>query len=164
MDFRVLPSGPRITLDNLTAPACLLDQPGDLTSLSLTIENGLIVDGPPGERVDMAHAMVFPAFVDMHTHLDKGHIWARSPNPDGTFMGALNTVAADREARWSAEDVRRRADGAEVVWCVEDGAGQTQQRLLAQQAVGEGDVGGHARRPEEHDVDLDHGALLRGSA
>ncbi|NRA99910.1 MAG: cytosine deaminase [Rhodobacteraceae bacterium] len=110
MDFRVLPSGPRITLDNLTAPACLLDQPGDLTSLSLTIENGLIVDGPPGERVDMARAMVFPAFVDMHTHLDKGHIWARSPNPDGTFMGALNTVAADREARWSAEDVRRRME------------------------------------------------------
>jgi cytosine deaminase len=25
--------------------------------------------------------MVFPAFVDMHTHLDKGHIWPRSPNP-----------------------------------------------------------------------------------
>jgi cytosine deaminase len=52
--------------------------------------------------------MVFPAFVDMHTHLDKGHIWPRSPNPDGSFMGALTTVRADSAARWSAEDVRPR--------------------------------------------------------
>jgi cytosine deaminase len=52
--------------------------------------------------------MVFPAFVDMHTHLDKGHIWPRSPNPDGTFMGALTTVRADSAARWSAEDLRPR--------------------------------------------------------
>jgi cytosine deaminase len=52
--------------------------------------------------------MVFPAFVDMHTHLDKGHIWPRSPNPDGTFMGALTTVRADSAANWSAEDVRPR--------------------------------------------------------
>jgi cytosine deaminase len=29
----------------------------------------------------MGGAMVFPAFVDMHTHLDKGHIWGRAPNP-----------------------------------------------------------------------------------
>ena len=52
--------------------------------------------------------MVFPAFVDMHTHLDKGHIWPRSPNPDGSFMGALTTVRADSAARWSAEDLRPR--------------------------------------------------------
>jgi len=56
--------------------------------------------------------MVFPAFVDMHTHLDKGHIWGRAPNPDGTFMGALDTVRADTVANWSADDVRRRADFA----------------------------------------------------
>lgn len=110
MDFRVLPSGPRITLDNMTTPACLLGQAGDLAQISLTFENGKLVDGPPGERVDMQRAMVFPAFVDMHTHLDKGHIWDRAPNPDGTFMGALNTVASDREANWGAEDVRRRME------------------------------------------------------
>jgi cytosine deaminase len=46
----------------------------------------------------MGGAMVFPAFVDMHTHLDKGHIWPRSPNPDGSFMGALTTVRADSAA------------------------------------------------------------------
>lgn len=108
MDFRALPSGQRFTLDNLTCPACYLGQTGDLISVSLTIEDGQIVDGPQGETVDMGGAMIFPAFVDMHTHLDKGHIWPRNPNPDGTFMGALTTVAKDRAQRWTPEDVRAR--------------------------------------------------------
>jgi len=54
--------------------------------------------------------MVWPTFVDMHTHIDKGHIWPRKPNPDGTFDSALAAVADDRAARWSAEDVARRMD------------------------------------------------------
>ena len=108
MGFRVLPSGTAITLDNLTIPACLLGEPGDLTTTSITIEDGKIAEFPSTNRVDMDGAFVLPAFVDMHTHLDKGHIWARSPNPDGTFMGALNTVAEDRAANWSAEDVHAR--------------------------------------------------------
>jgi len=108
MDFRVLPSGP-VTLKNLTTPACLLGREGDLETLDLTLAEGRISDVTAPE-VDMGGAMVFPAFVDMHTHLDKGHIWGRAPNPDGTFMGALDTVGADRAANWSAEDVRRRMD------------------------------------------------------
>jgi cytosine deaminase len=48
----------------------------------------------------------------MHTHLDKGHIWDRAPNPDGSFPGALETVGADRAANWSAQDVRARMDFA----------------------------------------------------
>ena len=114
MAFLTLPdagtsdSGP-ITLENLTAPACLVGQPGDLVGLDLSIKDGRITE-QAGMPIDMRGAMVFPAFIDMHTHLDKGHIWPRSPNPDGTFMGALETVRADREARWSADDVRRRMD------------------------------------------------------
>lgn len=112
MGFRVLPSGP-VTLTNLTAPACLLGAPGDLTTLSLGLEGGRIVaphDG--GAVVDMGGAMVFPAFVDMHCHLDKGHIWPRSPNPDGSFAGAMAAVARDRAVHWSADDVRARMDFA----------------------------------------------------
>jgi cytosine deaminase len=58
--------------------------------------------------VDLRDGIVLPRFVDLHTHLDKGHIWPRSPNPDGTFFGARTTVMTDREARWNAEDVRTR--------------------------------------------------------
>ena len=64
----------------------------------------------PADAVDLAGRIVIPCFVDCHTHIDKGHIWPRKPNPDGTFMGALNATGADRAARWSAEDVARRMD------------------------------------------------------
>ena len=108
MGFRDLPAGP-VRLTNLTVPACLVGQGGGLARIDLSIRDGRIAEAG-GTEVDMGGAMVFPAFVDMHTHLDKGHIWGRAPNPDGTFMGALTTVRADTEANWSAEDVRRRAD------------------------------------------------------
>jgi cytosine deaminase len=54
--------------------------------------------------------MVFPAFIDCHTHIDKGHIWPRMRNPDGTFASALDAVGRDRVARWSAADVERRME------------------------------------------------------
>ncbi len=111
MDFRALPKGP-ITLANLTAPACLVGAEGETARIDLGIDGDRIVAPGTGQTIEMAGAMVFPAFVDMHTHLDKGHIWGRTPNPDGTFTGALETVGADREARWSAADLRRRMDFA----------------------------------------------------
>ncbi|MER9915798.1 MULTISPECIES: cytosine deaminase [unclassified Mesorhizobium] len=64
----------------------------------------------PATAIDLAGRIVLPCFVDCHTHIDKGHIWPRKPNPDGSFMGALNATGADRAARWSAEDVARRMD------------------------------------------------------
>ena len=112
MDFKTLPQAPRLRLDNLTVPACLIGQDGGLMRTGLTIADGRIVDDAGDVTVDMGGAMVFPGFTDMHTHLDKGHIWPRAANPDGSFMGALTTVSADREAHWTAEDVRRRMDFA----------------------------------------------------
>ncbi|MFU8862678.1 MAG: cytosine deaminase [Rhodobacterales bacterium] len=112
MDFKTLPQAPRLRLENLTAPACLIGQAGSLARIDLTIADGKITDGPADAVVDMGGAMVFPGFTDMHTHLDKGHIWPRAANPDGSFDGALSAVSADREANWSAEDVRRRMDFA----------------------------------------------------
>jgi cytosine deaminase len=52
--------------------------------------------------------MVFPTFVDLHTHLDKGHIWPRAQNQDGSFGGAVDAVRADRAGNWSREDIRAR--------------------------------------------------------
>lgn len=62
--------------------------------------------GAPG--VDLAGRIVWPGMVDLHTHLDKGHIWPRAENPDGSFLGARTAVAADRERHWTAGDVARR--------------------------------------------------------
>lgn len=110
MDFCVLPSG-AVTLKNLKTPACLLGQDAELKPINLSLNGGKIVaEAPDAPQIDMGGAIVFPAFVDCHTHLDKGHIWSRACNPDGTFMGALNTVTTDREANWSAADVAARMD------------------------------------------------------
>ncbi|AGT07233.1 cytosine deaminase [Paracoccus aminophilus] len=112
MDFRTLPQG-AVTLKGLTVPACLIGEPGDLAQIDLTIRDGKIAAPDPTlPVVEMNRAMVFPAFIDMHTHLDKGHIWPRASNPDGSFMGALTTVDADRTANWSGADVRARMDFA----------------------------------------------------
>lgn len=84
----------------------------------LAIAGGLIASISPAERQDggatngMGGRIVLPAFIDCHTHLDKGHTWPRSPNPDGSFMGALTTVGADRAANWSARDVESRMEFA----------------------------------------------------
>jgi cytosine deaminase len=60
--------------------------------------------------LDLRGGQVWPCFVDMHTHLDKGHIWERSPNPDGTFASALATAKIDNQKYWQAEDVYRRLE------------------------------------------------------
>jgi cytosine/creatinine deaminase len=106
--YQTLPKGP-VTLENVTVPACLLGEPGHLLRTNISIADGVIA-AEQAIGIDMKGAMVLPAFVDMHTHIDKGHIWPRSPNPDGTFMGALATVKGDTKARWTAADVRARAE------------------------------------------------------
>lgn len=58
--------------------------------------------------IDLQGGMVFPCFVDLHTHLDKGQIWERCPNPDGTFVSALATVEQDAAHNWTSEDLYRR--------------------------------------------------------
>jgi cytosine deaminase len=111
--FANLPEGPRLRLDNVTVPACLLGRSGDLVRTSLVID-GDRIGTPRGDEpaIDLKGAMLLPCFIDMHTHLDKGQIWPRRPNPDGTFLGALSAVGADRTARWTAEDVAARMNFA----------------------------------------------------
>jgi cytosine deaminase len=95
-------------LSDAVAPA---DREG-LVRCDLRIASGAIdAVAPAGsapDGVDLRGGQVWPGFVDGHTHLDKGHIWPRAANPDGTFFGALKAVFADREANWSIEDMRAR--------------------------------------------------------
>ena len=68
--------------------------------------------GTPAPVVDCDQGIVLPRLVDLHTHLDKGHIWSRRSNPDGTHGGARVSVMEDRAANWNADDVRARMDFA----------------------------------------------------
>ncbi len=76
-----------------------------------TLAAGGTLAAEPGEEVIEAdYGLVMPTFVDLHTHLDKGHITPRRANPDGSFKGAFDAVAADRAAHWTAEDVEARME------------------------------------------------------
>lgn len=122
--FARLPDAPAFRLTDLRVPACLIGDdaiPADrngLARVDLAIADGRITAIEPagmasveaGPVLSLDGGITLPRLVDAHVHLDKGHIWPRSPNPDGTFPGALATVGADREANWSADDVRARMD------------------------------------------------------
>ncbi|MEI8144913.1 MAG: cytosine deaminase [Alphaproteobacteria bacterium] len=119
MGFAVVPKADHYTVARATVPVCLVDgvaleaERDGLAPVDIGISAGRIETITPsgpviGPLVDCDGGMVFPCFVDAHTHLDKGHIWPRASNPDGTFPGALNAVMADRAAHWSADDVRAR--------------------------------------------------------
>ena len=123
--FARLPETGRFRLVDARIPLCLIDAGGlsadrdGLARVDLTVADGRVdsiltagSDGLEGGEpvVDLDGGIVLPRLVDAHIHLDKGHIWPRRPNPDGTFAGALQNVMADREANWSAEDVRKRME------------------------------------------------------
>src|SRR3569833_4439582 len=102
------------TLRNASVPSALLGRPGSgLERVDIAIADGRIASiapTQPGLGRDLDGGLVLPALVDIHTHLDKGHIRPRKENPDGSFMGALFAVKDDREARWTAADVRKRME------------------------------------------------------
>lgn len=120
--FMSPPNAGRFVLSHATLPAVTVDayaapSTEGLVKADVVINDGLIeailpAGSAPVEiaRSDLRDGMVWPCFADIHTHLDKGHIWARHANPDGTFMGALDAVRTDREAHWNAADVRRRME------------------------------------------------------
>ncbi|MEO8884163.1 MAG: cytosine deaminase, partial [Devosia sp.] len=120
------PDAATVVLRNATLPRVVLTEEsasgqGQLISADMLITDGKIgAIAAPGTLAvpdsaaiwDCRNGIILPAFADIHTHLDKGHIWPRSENPDGSFMGALEAAAADRDANWAADDVERRMDFA----------------------------------------------------
>jgi cytosine deaminase len=115
-------AGSRFWLRDARAPGVLVpgldadrDEDG-LIRLDIRIEDGKVaavaLPGTAPDGVEMQGGLVWPAPVDAHTHLDKGHIWPRTRNPEGSFIGALTAVMSDRNAAWSGEDIRARADFA----------------------------------------------------
>ncbi|MFM7422912.1 MAG: hypothetical protein ACKO54_24870, partial [Alphaproteobacteria bacterium] len=95
------------------AAALPLDRDG-IARFDLRIEQGSITAiaplGSAPDGVSLDGGQVWPGMLDAHTHLDKGQIWQRAANPDGSFFGALTTVMADRDVNWSEADMRARAE------------------------------------------------------
>jgi cytosine deaminase len=113
----------RYCLKNAHVPISLLMQSpfkpqtkDGLCCVDLEITQGQISQiKPPADMpsdcpsFNLKQGIILPCFVDSHVHLDKGHIWERSPNPDGTFESARKTCFQDSN-NWHAEDLYRRME------------------------------------------------------
>ncbi|HXE25121.1 MAG TPA: cytosine deaminase [Roseiarcus sp.] len=101
----------------LHEPVAPLDADG-FALVDILVDEGLIARIAPAGAVDfggapeiaMSGRIVLPLFVDVHTHIDKGHIWRRKPNPAGDFKSALAAVIEDRSANWTGADVAARME------------------------------------------------------
>jgi cytosine deaminase len=124
LDTVVLPPEGRYWLRRARVPDCLLanrvlgavlDDDG-AALLDLLVDGERIAAIEPAGAVaasdtpgaDLAGRHVWPALIDMHAHIDKGHVVPRVANPDGSFAGARDATTADRERHWTAADVERR--------------------------------------------------------
>ncbi len=121
MNSSVWPEGERVHVTNVNVPESLIanDAPAtaDIEGLKLV---DLVFDGgnlaailPAGSescapRFDADGGQAWPPFADLHTHLDKGQIWSRATNSDGTIETARAKARADTIANWNAEDVQAR--------------------------------------------------------
>jgi cytosine/creatinine deaminase len=127
-DFFMLFDSPHYWLRNAQVPASLLVDGAKWKARKILLDNLLLVDIEVRDgsiatmtaaetfstfsapSIDLRRGMVLPCFVDLHTHLDKGHIWQRATNPDGTFESAIATVQKDARKYWTAEDLYRRME------------------------------------------------------
>lgn len=118
----MIPVSEHYWLTNAHVPAPLLVRDdlatGEFAFVDLEIQNGKIAQIVPAgqhnqsevEVIDLKRGMVWCCFIDLHSHLDKGHIWQRTANLDGTFESALAFCQQDREQYWQPDDVYRRME------------------------------------------------------
>jgi cytosine deaminase len=127
-----IPATDHYWLRNTRIPRALVRTPFDASELALSpqsdhefyavdveIDRGAIASIHPRNSVDIGlipyvdldNGMLFPCFIDIHTHFDKAHTWERLLNANGTFENALQVSEYDKRF-WSVEDIYRRMDFA----------------------------------------------------
>ncbi len=121
-----IPLAPRYWLRRARVPACFMpgepaaprDDDGaalvdlliDRESIAAIAPDGAAAASADLPALDLASRQVWPTLIDMHAHLDKGHVVTRVQNPDGSFAGARQATTDDRTRYWSEQDVRRRME------------------------------------------------------
>ena len=115
---------PSYWLSNARVPADLLERSSSARStdpVALLITDGQISAIEPQAQgalpvFELDGATVLPAFVDPHTHLDKGDLLAVGLAPARSLFGAIEAVQADY-ARWTTAELAARIDfGLQEAW------------------------------------------------
>src|SRR5262245_66062502 len=93
--FTTVPAAPAYRIANARVPIDLAPAVADHAAADRFADCDIVVDGvriamlgPTGSLpaaadlpvVDMRGGIVLPRFVDVHTHIDQGHIWPRRAN------------------------------------------------------------------------------------
>ena len=106
-----LPGGPKTAVDREGA-----------TLIDLLVDNERIAEIEPTggtasadlPAVDLKAHHVWPTLIDMHAHLDKGHIVSRTENPDGSARASRNT--AQLRCAWFSSGESRCVRIAATPW------------------------------------------------
>ena len=122
-DIVSIPDASRLVLSGARVPAELVERPPEgarrdaegAVPLDLLLDGGRIAGVFPADmapdihpRVSLQGRHLWPAFIDMHTHLDCGHAIPRV-RPDGTIHGGFSLTAKDWP-RWTDTDLDLRMD------------------------------------------------------
>ena len=96
----------------LLVDLCVAD--GRIASISRSYSSSTTTQGGAEDRqngrslvVDGRGRVCLPAFVDVHTHIDKSHTCERSRNENGSLSGADRSTCDDARF-WTLEDATRR--------------------------------------------------------
>jgi cytosine deaminase len=102
----------RYWLADVHVPRALREAPGNAARVALLVEDGAIaaVEGTPSGDApvfQLQGATALPAFVDVHTHLDKGDLLAMGLSAADTLRDAVDVARADYQ-HWSDDELRHR--------------------------------------------------------
>jgi cytosine/creatinine deaminase len=115
-------NGGSLVLGNARVPKVFLGAaPCSAPSLEASIEDvDIAIAGGRIQRIapagsmtatlDLGDRLVWPRLVDMHTHLDKSHVYNRVDNRAFNIDGARAQTMNDRARRWTREDLQRRIE------------------------------------------------------
>lgn len=102
----------RYWLADVHVPRALREAPADAARVALLVDGGTITGieaAPSGDApvFALAGATALPAFVDVHTHLDKGDLLAAGLPAADTLRDAVDAARADY-AHWTEDELGQR--------------------------------------------------------
>ena len=80
----------------------------DLCSVSISWEDGFVSELKPSEnKVTKPKNILFPRFVETHSHFDKSFTWSDFPNLESNYGGALSVNLEEHKTRTTEKVLER---------------------------------------------------------